>query len=201
MNPIIVSAIINGTCLIIVAVINLIVGLRRRDRVSTDREPSPAAPPEKTRKLGAGKSPDKLRGVTRILAVVFSLGLIGSGLAWRFQRPTVVQSPLRISITTVPPAGAGGPDRIEPIGGTVKGTVPADARVVVYAYAGGQWFVQPDTKYPFTLIEGHAWATSTRLGAQYAALLVVGSSFTAPSVTTALPVGASVLSVAQVAGR
>jgi hypothetical protein len=211
MNPIIVVAIINVAGLIIVAVINLVAGRSRnapaREPISAEGERPPTASPGRTRNgtgrsraVGRKSARDRLRAVTRTLGVVFFVGLVVSGIVWRHQRFVADQSQFRIDITTVPPAGAGGPDRIEPIGGTVKGAVPAGARVVVYAYAGGQWFVQPDTQFPLTLIADHAWATSTRLGAQYAALLV-GPGFIAPSVSTALPVGANVLAVAQSAGR
>src|ERR1039458_9337569 len=162
MNPIIVAATINVAGLIIVAIINLI---ERRSRnvpevghVPLEGEQPPRTLAGNTRGLGSGKSRaarrkaagGRLQSITRTLRVVFFVGLLGSGLVWTYQRFVSDGSSPHISISTVPLAGSGGPDRIEPIRGTVTGAVPAGARVVVYTYAGGQWFVQPDTQFPLT---------------------------------------------------
>ena len=186
MDTPIVTAIITTVGLIIIELIK-----RPRPPLTPGSEPPPKSPIGNTK---GGSS------ATRVLRVVLLLGLLGSGFVWTYQRIITDQSAPNISITKVPPAGIGGRDHIELIGGTVTGKVTADARVVVYAYAGGQWFVQPDTQFPFTLVTNHVWRTSTHLGAQYAALLV-GQGYTALAVTPALPTGATVLSVAQVVGQ
>jgi len=84
-----------------------------------------------------------------------------------------------IAITTIPHAGVGGTEEIEVIGGTVTGIGPkkcADYRVVVYAHAGGQWWVQPTFDSPLTGIDSQCkWQTETHLGGVYAALLVRAS--------------------------
>jgi hypothetical protein len=209
MNPIVIAAIINAAGLIVVAVINAVISILQTRRSEKEHVllDGGRTPPGTVRSHGPGRSraasPNsaggKLRAVNLAFGVVFLFGLLGAGFVWTHQRFVGDASP-RISITTVPLAGSSERDRIEAIGGTVSGAVPADARVVVYANTGGQWYVQPDTRFPFTLIADHAWVTSTRPGAQYAALLV-RTGFTAPPVAPALPVDANVLSVAHVIGR
>lgn len=108
-----------------------------------------------------------------------------------------------IAITTIPPSGEGGPDKTVPIGGTVRGADFRAHRVVVYAFAGNVWYVQPTTASPRTPIDKDGnWETDTHLGRRYAAALVT-PSFKPKDVAPALPDedGKEVLAVDEVAGN
>lgn len=76
-----------------------------------------------------------------------------------------------ITFTKIPRSGSG-PDITEIISGTVKGTGLSDLYIVIYAKAGGKWWVQPTTASPYTKITTGTWQNETHLGIQYAALLV-----------------------------
>jgi hypothetical protein len=93
-----------------------------------------------------------------------------------------------ISITDPAHAGLGGPDRIEPISGCARGVDFATHKVVIYAFAGGNWWVQPTADKPLTSINNTTgkWMTTTHLGSAYAALLVK-QSFSPPAKTGSLP--------------
>lgn len=76
-----------------------------------------------------------------------------------------------IVINQIPPADAGGPNRVEPIAGRVTG-LRAGQRLVLFARSG-VWWIQPTSEEPFTAIQPDAtWKTSIHLGTEYAALLV-----------------------------
>ncbi|MGV3520551.1 hypothetical protein [Luteitalea sp.] len=76
-----------------------------------------------------------------------------------------------VSITTVPEAGTGGPDRVKAIAGRAQAVDSGD-RIVLYARSG-VWWVQPLAAEPFTPIAADGtWRSSTHLGTEYAALLV-----------------------------
>ncbi len=70
------------------------------------------------------------------------------------------------------PGSGGGPDITKIVSGKAEGIGVNSLLVVVYAKAGGKWWVQPTTDSPFTKIEGGQWQNETHLGLQYAALLV-----------------------------
>ena len=72
----------------------------------------------------------------------------------------------KVTIVGIPPAGEGGPGRTEPISGTAVGPDIRDLRVVIYAYAGTQWWVQPTAASPMTPIDASSgkWDTDTHLG-------------------------------------
>jgi hypothetical protein len=106
----------------------------------------------------------------------------------------------RISITQIPPADAGEGGGLERIGGVVRGRVASGARVVVYAYTDGHWFVQPGGGVAFTPETGPDWTASTHSGTQYAALLV-GPGFDPPPVALSLPSGENVLASTEIGGR
>jgi hypothetical protein len=114
------------------------------------------------------------------------------------------QSKPEITITSIPPSGEGGPDRIEAIAGTVKGVDNfRNYRVVVYAFAGNLWWVQPTTASSRRPIgQNGNWETDTHLGRRYAAALVT-QSFKPKDVAPALPNedGKYVLAVNEVSGR
>jgi hypothetical protein len=76
-----------------------------------------------------------------------------------------------IEFTKIPPAEAGGPDKLSVIEGRVAGARD-DQQLVLYARAG-TWWIQPMADQPFTKIRSDSsWKTSTHLGTEYAALLV-----------------------------
>lgn len=86
-----------------------------------------------------------------------------------------------IEITRVPPADKGGPDSLDVIEGRVIGAGEGH-RVVLFSKSS-VWWVQPETKEPFTKIEADStWKSSTHLGTEYAALLVEANYRPPPSV-------------------
>jgi hypothetical protein len=107
-----------------------------------------------------------------------------------------------ISIVEVPPAGTGGSDRTAPISGVVKGSNFANYKVVVYAFAGDTWWVQPTVASPLTSIDPSGnWQTITHLGSTYAALLVK-RSYAPPATKKEVPqAGGDVLAVKLAAGK
>jgi hypothetical protein len=116
--------------------------------------------------------------------------------------PNKAASAPSISITGVPHAGTGGPEKIEPISGRASGVDFARYKVVIYAFAGGTWWVQPTVAEPLTDIDNKGnWITDTHLGTSYAALLV-RASFKPPVTANTLPkVQGDVVAFARVAGR
>jgi hypothetical protein len=132
------------------------------------------------------------------VGVLIAMLLTGSISAQRPKEP-----PPRVTISGIPPAGEGGPGRTEPISGTASGPDLRNLRIVIYAYAGGQWWVQPTVASPLTPIDAGTgkWDTDTHLGRSYAALLV-RSGYKAPATSDGLPeVGSSILARDVVAGR
>jgi hypothetical protein len=109
---------------------------------------------------------------------------------------------LSIAVTEAPHAGKGGPDQTEPISGEVRGVDYGTHKVVIYAFGGGTWYVQPTVAVPLTDIDQSGrWQTITHLGSTYAALLV-NQSYKPPAIMTTVPrVGADVLAVTLAAGR
>jgi hypothetical protein len=105
-----------------------------------------------------------------------------------------------IEFTTIPPADAGGPAKLAPVGGRVTGARQGQ-RVVVFARSGGIWWVQPFRSRPFTAIEdGATWKNSIHVGTEYAALLV-DADYRPPATTGSLPErGGGIVAVARVAG-
>ena len=92
-----------------------------------------------------------------------------------------------IKVTASPRSGVGGPDETDDIAGSVTGTKPAEARVVIYAHSGDRWWVQPLEDDPFTAIKsGLEWNSRIHLGFEYAALLV-HKSYTPPKQPMSLP--------------
>jgi signal transduction histidine kinase len=76
-----------------------------------------------------------------------------------------------VEFTLVPPAEAGGTDRMATITGFARGARPGQ-RIVLYARSGA-WYVQPYADKPFTIVLPDAsWTSTTHLGTEYAALLV-----------------------------
>jgi signal transduction histidine kinase len=94
----------------------------------------------------------------------------------------------------------GGPDRLDTIEGRATGA-RAGQQIVLYAKAGGLWWVQPFTVRPFTNIQADSrWKGSTHFGTDYAALLV-DPGYVPPDTAEALPsLGAGVVAVAITQG-
>jgi hypothetical protein len=104
-----------------------------------------------------------------------------------------------IEFSRVPPADAGGPDRLDIIQGRVIGARPGE-RIVLYA-KNGNWWVQPLVDEPLTRIQSDSkWVNSTHLGTEYAALLVE-PGYRPPATMSALPLpGGGVVAVASAKG-
>lgn len=134
------------------------------------------------------------RGITAYaLALLISMHTFGQANA----------SPERsITITEPAHAGKGGPDQTEPISGEVHGVDYRTHKVVIYAFAGGTWWVQPTVAEPLTDIDqGGKWQTVTHLGSTYAALLVK-PAYRPPATMGGIPkVGPEVLAVNFITGR
>ena len=98
-------------------------------------------------------------------SVFFVLCLLLAGCRPSSRAPT-------IEFTRVPPAGEGGPDKLDSIEGIVRQGHPGE-RIVVYAKAGSVWWIQPLATQRFTPVSSRGtWTTSTHLGSEYAAILV-----------------------------
>ena len=101
-----------------------------------------------------------------------------------------------IEFTRVPPAGEGGPDKLDAIEGKVKGALPGQ-HIVLYAKAGSIWWIQPLAIHPLTAIESDStWKNSTHLGTEYAAILVDPGYDPALTVKALPSLGHGVLAVA-----
>lgn len=119
--------------------------------------------------------------------------LLFAGCNWRHSASKPV-----IQFTRVPPAGEGGPDKLESMEGTVSGARPGQ-RIVLYTKAGSIWWVQPLEIHPFTVIASDStWKNSAHLGTQYAAILV-NAGYQPAATMKALPAeGGVVAAVASV---
>jgi hypothetical protein len=108
-------------------------------------------------------------------------------------------APVSLQFTRIPPAGEGGPDKVDTIAGRATGLKPGQ-QIVLFAKADA-WWVQPLANQPYTTVQSDGtWSSTTHLGTEYAAL-VVDPGYQPPAVTGALPsVGGSVIAVATVPG-
>jgi hypothetical protein len=113
--------------------------------------------------------------------------------------PGAQESSGTITITEIPPAGAG-PDSQGNISGTIKGVEkPETFKIVLYAHTDW-WYVQPLADSPYTDIgtDGH-WSSWTHLGQRYAVLLVT-SSYRPPAKVQSLPsIGGMIVAKAEIA--
>lgn len=102
-------------------------------------------------------------------------------------------------MTTIPPAGEGGPQRLVPIAGRVDGAQPG--QVVVLFAKSNVWYVQPFRNEAKTPIRRDGtWLSSIHMGTEYAALLV-RDTYTPPPTSATLPqVGGDVLAIATAHG-
>ncbi len=105
-----------------------------------------------------------------------------------------------ISFSLVPVADPGGPESLELICGSVRNGKSQD-RVILYAFSGGFWWVQPFTSRPFTELSGDmSWKNRIHLGQQYTALLVHADYKPSPKLEVLPTTGNGVLAVATVPG-
>jgi hypothetical protein len=83
--------------------------------------------------------------------------------------------------------GKGGPNETDLISGKATGPNLTSLQIVIYAKAGGKWWVQPTIENPYTLIlSDGSWQNDIYLGNQYAILLVT-KSFKPQSTVSTLP--------------
>ncbi len=96
-----------------------------------------------------------------------------------------------IEFIKIPPAVQGGRERVDTISGRVRNARPKQ-QIVIYAHSG-QWWVQPWPEHPFIPIKADStWSTDTRLGFEYAALLVEPDFHPLPTMDVAPTQSASV---------
>src|SRR5262245_42190712 len=132
--------------------------------------------------------------ITRAICVALAL-LIGVASGCVPKSPAAPA----ISISTVPVASIGGPNRMARIAGRVTGAMPGQ-KIVLYARSG-PWFVQPYRSLPYTDIHvDGGWEAQTHLGTEYAALLV-DAGYRPPTSTGDLPaIGNGVVAVVRLPG-
>ena len=107
-----------------------------------------------------------LAKIRYILALLIGLGLL-------LAIPFIWKASPEVTVTQIPPAGEGGSDQTAPIAGTAKNVDFGSHKIVVYAFAGGIWWEQPNVDAPLTSIEKDGgWITTTHLGSKYKVLLV-----------------------------
>ncbi len=131
------------------------------------------------------------------LAAILSFGVLDMSTGCGTYSP---QPKISVRFVNVPRGGYGGPEIIEPISGSVSGSVSGQ-QIVLYAKNGAWWWVQPFRSRPLTKIESDTtWNTVTHIGAEYAALLVTPGYQPQAKIGTLPPVGSGVLAVATVKG-
>ena len=130
-----------------------------------------------------------------VLALLFSLSVLLNGCA---RRQSVIKPSIEFSV--IPQAEEGGPDKRAPIAGRVIGARPGQ-QIVLFAKAGN-WWVQPTTDEPFTVIQADSkWTNSTHLGTEYAALLVEPGYLPPPTLEALPPEGDAIVAVKSVPGE
>jgi len=133
------------------------------------------------------------RSSTVISSLIFALFFAGGCQA---RRETLQPS---LEFTKIPPAAEGGRERVDTIGGRVRGARPGQ-KIVVYAKSG-QWWVQPFPDHPLISIQSDfTWSTETHLGYEYAALLVDPGYRPPPTMDAAPKQGGAIVAVAIVKG-
>jgi hypothetical protein len=137
---------------------------------------------------------NRRRSVVAVAGLLFSVSAVG--LAQNTKPPPQGTVPT-ITITTVPPDGAG-PQSWGQIAGKTTGANPDEHQVVLYVLTN-QWYVQPWVDKPITKLgKGGTFQSGTHLGHTYAALLV-DHTFKPPATLTALPpLGGSIIAEVQV---
>ena len=108
----------------------------------------------------------------------------------------------KIKITGVPQAKKGGPAEMSRISGEVTGVQqPRDYAVVIYAFAGDQWWVQPYDYQPKTAINNGRFQTVTHGGTAYAALLVRVGFDPAKTMQDLPEIGGDIIDIHSVDGK
>jgi hypothetical protein len=124
--------------------------------------------------------------------------LVGAGLAVGGCGPRTPAHP-EIALTRIPPADAGGPQKLGIIEGSVHGA-EAGQQIVLYAHSR-IWYVQPLSNQPLTkILPDGTWRNSTHLGTEYAALLVDSTYHPAPRIGNLPEIGNGVIAVAVARG-
>ena len=101
-----------------------------------------------------------------------------------------------VEITRIPPADKAGPDTLDIIEGRARGARPGQ-RIVLFA-RGEVWWVQPESRQPYTEIDAQGnWKSATHLGTEYAAFLV-DPGYVPPSSTDTLPAAGGPIGAATV---
>lgn len=77
-----------------------------------------------------------------------------------------------IEFTQIPPREPGGDHTRADISGKVTGKVDPDYRVIVYARAYDNWYIQPTVQALHPIKSDRTWVTWTHTGDSYAALVV-----------------------------
>ena len=94
-----------------------------------------------------------------------------SELAKRFEAQPA-EADVFVELTTIPPRDTGGDNTRADIAGKVTGKVDPDYRVIVYARAYANWYIQPTAQALHPIKGDHTWSTWTHTGDSYAALVV-----------------------------
>ena len=101
-----------------------------------------------------------------------------------------------IKFTRVPETTQASPDKLDIIQGRVDGARQGQ-QIVLYAKRG-EWWLQPLSTAPFTAVQpDSSWINSTRLGSEYAALLVEPGYLPQPTMNTLPAPGNNVAAVAS----
>jgi hypothetical protein len=104
-----------------------------------------------------------------------------------------------IEFTRVPPAAASRTDKLDIIQGRVNDARP-EQQIVLYAKTGA-WWIQPTSNLPFTKVQADSsWINSTRLGLEYAAILVEPGYRPQPMLSALPEPSGGVVAVATVKG-
>lgn len=140
---------------------------------SGECEPQQSSWPATTFKFAEDTVVDHVRleiwsGGKRVAATETEVKLTEARLAAVRAKPPNVT----IEITQIPLSARGGEHTRDDIAGRVSGEISADMRVVVYAQAGGVWYLQPTFKAMHAIGPDNTWRTWTHSGRNYAALLV-----------------------------
>jgi len=93
-------------------------------------------------------------------------------LGKRLQAAAPAEPDVFIELTMIPPREPGGDHTRADIAGKVTGKVDPDYRVIVYARAYDNWYIQPTVQALHPIKSDHTWITWTHTGDSYAALVV-----------------------------
>ena len=141
-----------------------------------------------------------MRESQRILAkrIICLAVLLGAGLSEVGCGPKSPAHP-EVTLTRVPSADPGGPQKLALIEGLAHGARAGD-QIVLYAHSG-IWYVQPFSNQPLTkILPDGTWKNSTHLGTEYAALLVDSTYRPASRISSLPDVGDGVIAIAATRG-